>query len=138
MRVLQCTISSRSCSLKTYFILRINLLCASFVCNGCVNACGCPQMEELLQAFERDKAASQELHEQHERVVILEQAKRDKDLKAGLTMQQLGARLPTVERAVADLRSLSVLEQQINAMFENKADAVVFQAQLAALNHDLR
>jgi|AntRauTorckE5430_2_1112549.scaffolds.fasta_scaffold64185_1 hypothetical protein len=95
-------------------------------------------MEELLQAFERDKAASQELHEQHERVVILEQAKRDKDLKAGLTMQQLGARLPTVERAVADLRSLSVLEQQINAMFENKADAVVFQAQLAALNHDLR
>jgi len=97
-----------------------------------------PQMEDLLQTFERDKATSQELHHEHERVVTLEQAKRDQDLKAGLSMQQLGARLPTVERAVADLRSLSVLEQQINAMFEDKADAVVFQAQLAALNHDLR
>lgn len=95
------------------------------------------EFQERFRLAVSEKADRRDLSAVSGRVSVLEQ-QRDYEEGAGLSMNDVKERLEALERATADLRVRTVLEERVHALAETKGDAALLSAQLQATREALK
>lgn len=90
-----------------------------------------------LETLRLEKADRLDLAAVSARVGALENQRAYED-GAGLSMGDVKARLEAMERAAAELRVRTILEERVQALAESKGDAAALGAQLAATRDALK
>lgn len=95
------------------------------------------EFQERFRLAVAEKADRGDLSAVSGRVSVLEK-QRDYEEGAGLSMNDVKDRLEALERATADLRVRTVLEERVQALAETKGDAALLAAQLQATREALK